>query len=324
MMAFERLLITGVIIVGAISVLAQLFTFWHVVEEGYCGFYYQFGRLLDTYTQPGLHVRLPPPITTAISVYVRPQVDSVENVKCGTKDGTLILFPNIEVGNTLPESHAHKVIKEYGAVYDQFLVFKQVQYITNALCSEYTSHEIAIEKFNQFDDLVKDDLETIQKELGTGLLIDFVRIAKPSLPKALDDAYQRQAAERALKKAKEEEFLRIQQENLNEQEKARGAANVKLLESQKQNEILIEKKRAEATQNEIANDMMIKTAKAKADAKKEEAMANKELLTKEYLELKKYEALLHNSKLILTNDLPNNMLFMNAKDLMMNTSLTNG
>ena len=53
----------------------------------------------------------------------------VKNVRCGAKDGTNIEFPSIEIGNTLPIDRAHAVVKEYGADYDQFLVFKQVQYV---------------------------------------------------------------------------------------------------------------------------------------------------------------------------------------------------
>lgn len=135
-------------------------------------------------------------------------------MKCGAKDGTNIEFPSIEIGNTLPVDRAHAVVKQYGADYDQFLVFKQVQYVANGLCSQFSSHEIAIEKFNDLDDHIKSQLEEIQNDLNTGLEIGFVRIAKPKLPEHLSDAYQRQAKERALKKAKEEEFKRIQQENL--------------------------------------------------------------------------------------------------------------
>merc|ERR1712228_1154729 len=238
----------------------------------------------------------------------------------GAKDGTNIEFPSIEIGNTLPIDKAHAVVKEYGADYDQFLVYKQVQYVTNGLCSQFTSHEIAIEKFNIMDDHIKEQLEEIQTELNTGLKIGFVRIAKPNLPAHLSDAYQRQAKERALKKAKEEEFKRIQQENLNEEEKVRGVSQRTILQAQKQNEINIAKKKSEQEQAAIANAMNLEAAKteaaiirenakAKADAIKSEADANEKLLTEAYLTLKKYESMLKNSKLIF-GDVPNNV-FLN-------------
>jgi len=310
------------IIVFALTIFAVIvynFKCWHIVNEGHVGFYYQFGKMMDAMTEPGLHYKFPPPITSSIQVYVRPQVDSVKRVKCGAKDGTNIEFPNIEIGNTLPTESAHGVVKKYGADYDQFLVFKQVQYVTNAICSQYTSHEIAIEKFNEIDDRIKAELEQIQTDLNTGLKIGFVRIAKPKLPEHLSDAYQRQAKERALKKAKEEEFKRIQQENLNEEEKVRGVAARELLQAQKQNEINIAQKKAEQQQEAVDNEMKLEAAKtasaiireqakANSDAIKEEAAANEKLLTKQYLELKRYEAIAANSKFIF-GEIPNNVWF---------------
>ena len=250
-MALQETAGVVVFIVTILTVIVYNFQCWHVVKEGNVGFYYQFGKMMDYQSEPGLHFKFPPPITTAIQIYVRPQVDSVKNVKCGAKDGTNIEFPSIEIGNTLPIHKAHGVIKKYGYDYDQFLVFKQVQYVTNGMCSLFTSHEIAIEKFNEIDDYIKKQLEDIQQELGTGLEIGFVRIAKPKLPEHLADAYQRQAKERALKKAKEEEFKRIQQENLNEEEKVRGKSSRELLQAKKLNEINIAKKKQNKNKKQL-------------------------------------------------------------------------
>eukprot|EP01084_Bolivina_argentea_P110732 197664_1 len=80
----------GAIIIFALTILTVIiynFKCWHVVQEGYVGFYYKFGKMMDGMTEPGLHFTFPPPITTNIQVYVRPQVDSVKRVKCGAKDG---------------------------------------------------------------------------------------------------------------------------------------------------------------------------------------------------------------------------------------------
>lgn len=77
-MAFQE---TGAVIVFAVTIFSIIiynFQWWHVVQEGNVGFYYQFGKMMHSYTTPGLHFRFPPPITTAIQVYVRPQVDSVK------------------------------------------------------------------------------------------------------------------------------------------------------------------------------------------------------------------------------------------------------
>merc|ERR1712062_802973 len=171
------------------------------------------------------------------------------------------------------------------------------------------------------DDHIKEQLEEIQSELKTGLKIGFVRIAKPTLPAHLSDAYQQQAKERALKKAKMEESKRIQQENLNEEEKVRGKASRELLQAEKKNEINMAKKKSEQAQQSISNEMKleaaktmaaitIENAKANAQAFKEEALANQKLLTKEYLEMKRYEAMMANAKMIFGN-VPNNV-FLNT------------
>lgn len=50
-----------------------------------------------------------------------------------------------------------------------------------------------------------------------------------------------------------------------------------------------------------------------------QAEANKRLLTKEYLELKRYEALANNNKIYFGNDIPNMFLQANVGDLKSNS-----
>ena len=110
---------------------------------------------------------------------------------------------------------------------------------------------------------------------------------------------------------------------MNEEEKVRGVAARELLQAQKQNEINIAQKKSEQQQQAINNEMRLEAAKteaaivrenakANAEAIKEEALANEKLLTDQYLQLKRYEAMLANSKMIF-GDIPNNV-FLNGNE----------
>ena len=78
MARLQDLIGIAAVALSIICILLYNFTFWHIVQEGNVGFYYRLGKMQESMTEPGLHFKLPPPITTAIQVYVRPQVDSVK------------------------------------------------------------------------------------------------------------------------------------------------------------------------------------------------------------------------------------------------------
>jgi regulator of protease activity HflC (stomatin/prohibitin superfamily) len=305
--------------VGAIVAFVLSNGIFHVVEEGHRGLYYTLGALSSTVTEPGLHLRLPPPFQTAIQVHVRPEVDTVRDLKCTAKDGTMITFPAVDVGNTLPAHMAHGVVKQYGKDYDKFLVYDQVKALVNTICATYTSHEIKIEKYSIIDDDLKEGLEEIQERLGTGLLIDNVRINEVRLPLALQKAYEQQATNRAEKKAAEEAYKRIEQENINlalevqgqnELLRLKAAEEDKILVAREEAKLGIERRSAEA-RNAIAlaeakNEAEIRVvrARAEADAVRSLAEANAALHTDAYLQLKAHEALAKNAKVIFGNQIP--------------------
>ena len=108
---------------------------------------------------------------------------------------------------------------------------------------------------------------------------------------------------------------------MNEEEKVRGVATRELLQAQKQNEINMAQKKSEQEQQAINNEMRLEAAKTEAaivkekaraneEAIKEEAFANAKLLTAEYLQLKRYEAMMKNSKMIF-GEIPST-LFLNG------------
>ncbi len=207
------------------------------------------------------------------------------------------------------QAHVHAVVSRFGAHYDQKCIYDQVKYLISTICSEHTSHELAISKFNLLDDMLLDHLRSIQKEWHTNVQIVNVRVYKPLLPKSLAAAYQQQATERALKKAKVEELARITQENLNKQEITKGRLEREAAENEAEIAKQISSKRGEAKKKEIENQIKLgaadteaqrirKLAEANAYAVQQLAEANAQKHTPRYLELKKYEAMLHSAKII--------------------------
>merc|ERR1719240_115022 len=158
-----------------------------------------------------------------------------------------------------------------------------------------TSHEIAIEKFDQLDDMLMDGLQKIQRDWETSVEILSVRVYKPTLPRVLAEVYAAQAEQKAHYKVEIERNVKIKQENLNKMEKASG--DYERAKAEHANQIQMKKV---AHDNEMT--MQREIAEMEANATKMRAEANQLLHTSQFLELKKYEAMLTNTKQIITGD----------------------
>ena len=163
-----------------------------------------------------------------------------------------------------------------------------------------TSQEIYIEKFDQLDDQLRDFLQKENDQLKTGISVDFVRLSKPTLPHALQKNYDKIANEKTALKALMEEKKRLAQENKNKIMVAEAEGEAKRITAEKQNQIEVEKKKAEEEMAAIQNRIHTEKEKSKADAvyysKAKMAEGNKELLTKEYVQLESAKALANNAK----------------------------
>lgn len=106
-----------------------------------------------------------------------------------------------------------------------------------------------------------------------------------------------------------------------EQEKVRGQNERDLLFAQKENDVNIARKQSEQQQAAIENQMALEAAKTRTEAIQLEAAANAKLLTPEYLEMKKYEAIAANSKLIF-GQIPQNV-FLNGDGSIARTGVMN-
>jgi len=280
----------------------------HVVNEGHIGVYYRGGALLDTYTEPGLHWKMPY-ITTYEEVQVTIQTDSVRNIPCGTSEGTMIYFDKVEVVNQLSKKSAVNLIRNYTVNYDQTWIFDKVHHEINQFCSKHTLQEVYIELFDTLDEAIADALQASVDKWAPGLQIIAVRVTKPKIPSEVKKTYEHMAQQSAeLRKAQMEKKVILQRATTEKekqkikQEQERELEEIKLLMN-------IKKKETEAKIAKINDEIAFNKRKRATDSKAYEevkqAEANKMKLTPEFLEFTRLTALKENTKFYFGEKLPN-------------------
>jgi len=250
-------------------------TVWSSVSEGNVGIFYHFGSLLNQTFPPGLYFKAPWPFTSGSQVNIRPQTDQIQKVSCGTSDGLNLLFEQVDVGNTLTNDYVLSTIRKYGEEYDEYLVKDKVRHQIQVICSGMVSHEVFITRFDEIDDMLKDFLTKVNKELDSGLIIDFVRLSKPVLPEGIKKNYERLAEEKTnlkveierqerLKKEAETQKMMEEKNQQLRQYKSQMESQIEFEKSSKENEIKLAKKVAEEEQSTIENRIRLEKEKIEA------------------------------------------------------------
>lgn len=279
----------------------------HRIDEGHVGVYYRGGALLTATSDPGYHFMLPF-ITSFRSVQTTLQTDEVKNVPCGTSGGVMIYFDRIEVVNKLDIAAVHDIVKNYTADYDKTLIYNKIHHELNQFCSVHNLQEVYIDLFDQIDENLKKALQEDLNSLAYGLMVQAVRVTKPKIPESIRRNYEAMEAEKtkllifqARQKVVEKEAETERKKAIIEAEKAQMVA--KITWEQKIMEKESEKKIAE-----IEAQTHMNKEKSIADAEfykaEKEAQSNKLKLTKDYLELVKYQSLSKNSKIYFGNSIP--------------------
>ncbi|XP_057327057.1 erlin-2-B-like [Microplitis mediator] len=292
------------IIVG----LAGVFNFSiHKIDEGHVGVYFRGGALLPQVSQPGFHMMVPL-LTTFRSVQVTLQTDEVKNVPCGTSGGVMIYFDRIEVVNILDSNAVYNMVRNFTADYDRTLIFNKVHHELNQFCSIHTLHEVYIDLFDQIDENLKNALQKDLNELAPGLSIQAVRVTKPKIPETIRKNYELMEGEKTKllistqhQKVVEKDAETDRKKALIEAEKESQVASIQY------NQKIMEKESLQRMAS-IEDAMHLAREKSRSDADfyqmKRQAEANQLLLTKEFLELKKYESLAKNAKIYYGQDIP--------------------
>ncbi|KAH9331690.1 hypothetical protein KI387_003798, partial [Taxus chinensis] len=284
----------------SIPTFSGFFGFLHEVPEGHVGVYWRGGALLNTITDPGFHLKIPV-LTRYEPIQVTIQTDEVKDIPCGTKGGVLIYFDKIEVVNRLRKEYVYETMLDFGVTYDKTWIYDKIHHEINQFCSAHTLQDVYIDMFDQIDEKMK---EAIQKDCtvyAPGIEIISVRVTKPKIPAAIARNYEQMEEERT------KFLIEIEKQKVAEKE-AETQTMKAVTEAEKDahvSKILMEQRIMEKEsiklQQKIENDMYLAREKSIADSYlyrfKNEADANKLLLTSEYLELKFMEAIANNTKM---------------------------
>lgn len=170
---------------------------------------------------------------------------------------------------------------------------------------------------------MKTALQQDLTELAPGLKILAVRVTKPKIPETIRRNYESMESE------KTQLLISIQHQKLVEKE-AETERKKSVIEAEKiaqiskiQYEQKIMEKESLQKIDSIENTMQTDRLKNQADADfyiaQKKADSNKLLLTKEYLELIKYEALAKNNKIYFGEKIPNMFINNGMQEILTNT-----
>ncbi|XP_023029347.2 erlin-2-B [Leptinotarsa decemlineata] len=280
----------------------------HKVEEGHVGIYYQGGVLQREISYPGYQFGIPF-ITTFETVQVTSRISTIKNVSCGTNEGIMITFDSIEVVHQLDSESVVDIIKNYTRNYEDILIKHRVPHKLNLFCSRHTTQEIYIDLFKEIGSELREMLQDDLISLAPGLKIHSVTLSKPNIPRdlvknleriELEATNFRIAAERqkVLEKEAEVEMIRA---TLKAEKEARLESirlEKRLIELELLRKIaLIENEIHAARQKNLVDEEIYKLQR--------QAEINNILYTPEYIEVKKYEAITCNPKIMRGADITN-------------------
>lgn len=298
--------VVGIIFFVVVAILMNFSI--HKVEEGHVAVYYRGGALLSQTSNPGFHMMVPL-ITSYRTVQVTLQTDEVKNVPCGTSGGVMIYFDRIEVVNHLHPNSVFDIVKNYTADYDKTLIFNKVHHELNQFCSVHNLHEVYIDLFDQIDENLKNALQRDLNEMAPGLKIQAVRVTKPKIPETIRKNYELMENEKTKLLIAHEHQKVVAKDAETERKKALIEAEKVAQVSRIQFDQKIMEKESLQKMSEIEDLIHLARQKSHTDAEfyqiQRQAEANKLLLTPEYLEMKRTEAIANNAKVYYGPNIPN-------------------
>merc|ERR1719187_86904 len=253
-----------------------------------------------------------PFLTTVRNIQTTLQTDEVKNVPCGTSGGVMIYFDRIEVVNVLQPAAVFDTVKNYTYEYDKPLIFDKVHHELNQFCSGHILQEVYIELFDQIDENLKNALQADLLEMAPGLKVHSVRVTKPKIPEAIRKNYELMEAEKTKLLISTQKQKVIEKDAETDRKKAIIEAEKESMVAKiKYDQNILEKESQQKIET-LTDQMHLAKEKSKTDAEyykiQKQAEANRLLLTQEYLELKKIEAMANNNKVYFGPDIPNMFL----------------
>merc|ERR1719369_943473 len=257
-----------------------------------------------------------PFLTSVRNVQTTLQTDEVKNVPCGTSGGVMIYFDRIEVVNVLQPVAVYDIVKNYTADYDKPLIFVKVHHELNQFCSGHNLQEVYIGLFDQIDENLKSALQSDLTEMAPGLKVHSVRVTKPKIPEAIRKNYELMESEKTKLLISTQRQKVIEKDAETERKKAVIEAEKEAQVAKIKYEQNILEKESFATMEKITDSIHLAKERTKTDAEfykiQKQSEANRLLLTPEFLELKKIEAISTNNKVYFGPDIPN--MFLSSSD----------
>merc|ERR1719410_943326 len=262
-----------------------------------------------------------PVLTTYKTIQTTLQTDEVKDVPCGTSGGVMIYFERIEVVNVLSRGAVYDIVRNFTADYDKPLIFDKVHHELNQFCSVHNLQEVYIELFDRIDENLKIALQQDLTDLAPGLRVHSVRVTKPKIPEAIRKNYELMEAEKTKLLISTQRQRVVEKDAETERKKAVIEAEKEAMVAKIKYEQNIQEKESMQKMEAINDNVHLAKEKSRADAEfykiERSATANKLLLSKEYLELKKIEAMSVNNKVYFGPDIPN--MFISEKDAVKDT-----
>lgn len=294
----------SVFVVVIISVL--LGSSAHKIVEGTVGIYYRSGALQEKITYPGIHFSMPF-ITNIERIQIRPRTDTLPAISTVTKDGIQNQFHNVQVISDVKPATLVKLVKKFGLEFHETLVFDRIYEELRIFCANHTVDEVYNTMFLDIVDVVQTNVVDTIRTLGDGgIKIYHLTIPKPDIPPDIAKNYKE------VKVQWTEQLVAVQQQKTEKIKKdtetikavADAERQKQVLEIDIQKEIL--RKEGEKALSTLENDILKDRVKSKADvenySKKKLAEANKNLYSKEYIQLEMAKSLSTNTKFFFSGE----------------------
>merc|ERR1712142_1186181 len=253
-----------------------------------------------------------PFITSHKIIQTTLQTDEVKNVPCGTSGGVMIYFDRIEVVNILSRGSVYDIVRKFTADYDKPLIFDKVHHELNQFCSSHSLQEVYIDLFDKIDENLKQALQEDLTKMAPGLQVQAVRVTKPKIPESIRKNFELMEAEKSKLLIAQQRQKVVEKEAETERKKAVIEAEKAAQVNKIQYEAKIMEKESMQKMSKIEDETHLARKRAHADAEfysiQKEAESNKLLLTAEYLELKRLQAIASNNKIFYGEKIPSMFL----------------
>jgi hypothetical protein len=202
----------------------------------------------------------------------------------------------------------YDIVRNYTVEYDKPLIFNKIHHEVNQFCSVHSLQEVYINLFDQIDENLKMALEKDLNVMSPGLYVQAVRVTKPKIPESIRHNYEQMEAE------KTKLLIATEHQKVVEKE-AETSRKLAIIEAEKIHMVAkisydqqIMEKETQKTMSQLEDQTHLARMRARADAdfygNQKASESNRVLLTKEYLELRRIEAIATNNKIYYGASIP--------------------